>query len=80
MKSIAVKNVTMRNFNPDLVKDLSKEEVVQEKLDINTRVMYASMLPIQDVIESETSRRSYSQENPKLKNAELTGELLEAYK
>ena len=42
--------------------------------------MYASMLPIQDVVESETSRRSYSQENPKLKNAELTGELLEAYK
>jgi hypothetical protein len=46
MKAIEVKNVTMRNFNPDLVKELSKEEVVKEKLDINTRVMYASMLPI----------------------------------
>ena len=74
MKAVEIKNVTMRNFNPDLViNELSKEEVLQEKLDINTRVMYASMLPIQDVIESENSRRSASQENPKLKNAELTG-------
>lgn len=70
----------MRNFNPDFGRENSKEEVVKEKLDINTRVMYASMLPIQDIIESETSKRSFSQDCPKEKTAELTGELLETYK
>ena len=70
----------MRNFNPDLAKESSKNEQVTERLDINTRVRYASMLPISDFIDSSSSKRSASQENPRIKNAELTGELLEAYK
>jgi hypothetical protein len=42
--------------------------------------MYASQIPITDIMESQSSKRSASQDGPKLKNAELTGELLEAYK
>jgi hypothetical protein len=73
-----VRNVTIRNFNLD--KEISKEEVIHERLDINTKVMYASMIPVQDMVDSISSKRSCSHENPRLKNAELTGELLEAYK